>query len=105
ADNTREESMEETIRRTFAWGVVLVALTFVPTRSVAECTNTICSGNPSCTITGSHTISDGCLLDFSGKSVTIASGAVLTTNGTCNIGPDLSCPSFRIRAATLTHTG
>lgn len=41
-----------------------------------ECDPNICVGNP-CTITGQHDLTEGCLLDFGAKDVTIAKGALL----------------------------
>ena len=45
--------------------------------AVAECDPQICSGSPSCTISGTHLLDDGCILDFGSRAVTLAGGATL----------------------------
>jgi cysteine-rich repeat protein len=90
--------------RRVAWvGAVLLLSGFAATVR-AECNPSICSGSP-CTVSGTHVIDNGCVLDWSAKAVTIANNTVLRTNGNCNIPPDGDCPSFTIRAAQLTHRG
>ena len=70
---------------------VALAVTATPVESA--CNSGICSGNP-CTVTGFQTIDNGCVLDWTGKTVTIASSATLQSSG-----------SFTILAQQLTVNG
>ncbi len=85
-----------------AWSAVAVLGIVVwlyvgATSAHAACTTSICSGNP-CTITGTHSLDDFCVLDFGTKDVTIAAGAVLAS-----AEPDAG--EFTILARKLTHRG
>ncbi len=62
--------------------VGLVALLSLCTARVAgaACSTAICVGTATaCTISGANTVDDDCILDWSGKDVTLASGASLKT--------------------------
>jgi hypothetical protein len=60
------------------------------------CNPAICAGDP-CTITGTHDLDNGCWLNLTGKTVTIAASAVLRSA--------ISEGSFRITAKSITLNG
>jgi cysteine-rich repeat protein len=61
----------------------------------AACNPAICAGT-TCTISGTHNLDPDCVLDFTGKNVTIGSGAVLQT---------ADYETFTIIATNLVHRG
>jgi len=83
-----------TRRRSAALVAVLLLLRSAD--GLAECATTICAGDP-CTITGTHVLDAGCVLDFQNKTVTIAGSAVLKA---ATAGGD-----FTIQAGNLTVQG
>jgi hypothetical protein len=66
--------------------------------AAAACNAGALCGSGTCTITGTHTIDDGCVLDFDAVGVT-----TLTVNGTLQTGTDGH--SFTVQAATLAGSG
>jgi hypothetical protein len=46
----------------------------------ASCTTSICTGGNPCTISGTHTIDDGCILDFGSSQDVIITGTMQTAN-------------------------
>lgn len=67
--------------RAYAPGVTALALLLmIPATVHAECTTSICGTSP-CTVTGTHTMDDGCVLDFGTKDV-ILTGTLQGDNNT-----------------------
>jgi fibronectin-binding autotransporter adhesin len=61
-------------------GLAVLVLAATVRVAGAACTTSICVGTATaCTISGTNTVDDDCILDFTGKDVTLASGAVLKT--------------------------
>jgi hypothetical protein len=95
----RHGCMNRSLRRAaaIATSAIAAALLVAPSAARASCSNSICVVSAStCTITGTHTIDNACILDFSGLDATVAKGAKLT-NADGN--------SYTVRAGSLTVRG
>jgi hypothetical protein len=94
----RQGGRNRRARRALASVALLLTILAFPTRSRALCNTTLCAFSGStCTIAGSHTIDDGCVLALTDYDVTITKPATL--------GTALAGDSWTLTARNLTVAG
>jgi hypothetical protein len=96
-------SKEAVIRTLLQTAFVLITATGLATVGQASCTTAICTGGNPCTISGSHTIDDGCILNFGSSQDVIITGTLQTANN--DEWFDILAHSIDINGGTLRAEG